>query len=39
MAGFGAEITTSSPEEFAAHIRSEMAKLSKLVRDANIKVN
>jgi tripartite-type tricarboxylate transporter receptor subunit TctC len=39
MAGFGAEITTSSPEEFAAHIRSEMAKLGKVVRDANIKVN
>jgi tripartite-type tricarboxylate transporter receptor subunit TctC len=39
MAGFGAEITTSSPEQFAAHIRSEMAKLGKVVRDANIKVN
>ena len=39
MAGFGAEITTSSPEEFAAHIRSEMTKLGKVVRDANIKVN
>lgn len=39
MAGFGAEITTSTPEEFAAHIRSEMAKLGKVVRDAAIKVN
>ncbi|MCM3562743.1 Bug family tripartite tricarboxylate transporter substrate binding protein [Hydrogenophaga intermedia] len=39
MAGFGAEITTSTPEEFAAHIRSEMSKLGKVVRDANIKVN
>lgn len=39
MAAFGAEITTSTPEEFAAHIRSEMARLGKVVRDANIKVN
>jgi tripartite-type tricarboxylate transporter receptor subunit TctC len=39
MAGFGAEITTSTPEEFASHIRSEMSKLGKVVRDANIKVN
>ena len=39
MAGFGAEITTSTPQEFAAHIRSEMSKLGKVVRDANIKVN
>ena len=39
MAGFGAEITTSTPDEFAAHIRSEMAKLGKVIRDANIKVN
>lgn len=39
MAAFGAEITTSTPEEFAAHIRSEMARLGKVVRDANITVN
>ncbi len=39
MAGFGAEITTSTPEEFASHIRSEMSKLGKVVREANIKVN
>jgi tripartite-type tricarboxylate transporter receptor subunit TctC len=39
MAGFGAEITTSTPEEFAGHIRAEMAKLGKVIRDANIKVN
>ncbi len=39
MAGFGAEITTSTPDEFAAHIRSEMTKLGKVIRDANIKVN
>lgn len=39
MATFGAEITTSTPDEFAAHIRSEMAKLGKVIRDANIKLN
>lgn len=39
MAGFGAEITTSTPEQFAAHIRSEIAKLGKVVHDANIKLN
>jgi len=39
MAGFGAEITTSTPEQFGAHIRSEMAKLGKVVREAGIKVN
>ncbi len=39
MAAFGVEITTSTPDEFAAHIRSEMAKLGKVIRDANIKVN
>ncbi len=39
MAAFGAEITTSTPEQFAAHIRSEIAKLGKVVRDASIKLN
>jgi tripartite-type tricarboxylate transporter receptor subunit TctC len=39
MAGFGAEITTSTPEEFAAHIRSEMTTLGKVIRDAKIRVN
>jgi len=39
MAAFGAEITPSTPEEFAAHIHSEMTRLGKVVRDANIKVN
>jgi len=39
MAAFGAEITTSTPEQFAAHIRSEIAKLGKVVHDANIKPN
>jgi tripartite-type tricarboxylate transporter receptor subunit TctC len=39
MAAFGAEITTSTPEQFAAHIRSEIANLGKVVRDASIKLN
>ncbi len=39
MAAFGAETITSTPAEFAAHIRSEMAGLGKVIRDANIKVN
>lgn len=39
MAAFGAEITTSTPEEFGVHIRSEMGRLGKVVREANIKVN
>ena len=39
MATFGAEVTTSTPEEFAAHIRSEMVRLGKIVRDAQIRIN
>lgn len=39
MAGFGAEITTSTPERFAAHIRSEIGKLGKVIHDARIKVD
>ena len=39
MAKLGAEITTSTPEQFAAHIKSEIAKLGKVIRDAKIKVD
>jgi tripartite-type tricarboxylate transporter receptor subunit TctC len=39
VAAFGGEVTTSTPDEFAAHIKSEMAKLGKVIRDAQIKVN
>lgn len=39
MAGFGAEITTSTPDQFGAHIRSEIDKLGKVIRDARIKVD
>jgi len=34
----GAEVRTNSPEEFAAFIRSEMARWAKVVKDANVKV-
>jgi hypothetical protein len=37
FAGLGAEPLASSPEEFSAHIRSEMAKWSQLVKAAGIK--
>lgn len=39
MAAFGAETTTSTPEEFAAHIHSELVRLGKIVRDAQIRIN
>jgi tripartite-type tricarboxylate transporter receptor subunit TctC len=37
FAGLGAEPLASTPEEFSAHIRSEMAKWSQLVKAAGIK--
>ena len=37
--GLGARLAGNTPEEFAAYIRSERAKWSKIVRDANIKLN
>jgi tripartite-type tricarboxylate transporter receptor subunit TctC len=37
--GLGARLAGNTPEEFAAHIKSERAKWSKIVRDANIKLN
>jgi len=39
MAGFGAEITTSTPDQFRAHIRSEIDKLGQVIRAARIKVD
>ncbi len=33
----GSEVTADTPEEFAAFVRSESAKWSKVIRDANIK--
>lgn len=34
----GAEVVGSSPQEFAATIRSEMARMGKVIRDAGIRV-
>ena len=39
LLGAGAEPSPSSPEEFGAVIRSEIARWSKLVKEANIKVD
>jgi tripartite-type tricarboxylate transporter receptor subunit TctC len=39
IAGFGGEITTSTPEELAAYIRTEIDRLGKVIRDAGIKPN
>lgn len=33
----GSEVAGDTPEEFAAFVRSEIAKWSKVIRDANIK--
>jgi len=38
LARQGAEVRTNSPDEFAAFIRSEMARWAKIVKDANVKV-
>ena len=34
----GADVRTNTPDEFAAFIRSEMAKWAKVVKDANVKI-
>jgi tripartite-type tricarboxylate transporter receptor subunit TctC len=38
LAGEGAELIGSTPEEFAAHISSELARMGKLVRGAGIRL-
>jgi tripartite-type tricarboxylate transporter receptor subunit TctC len=38
FADLGADAVSSTPEQFAAFIRSEMAKYAKLIKDAGIKV-
>jgi len=35
----GAEVVASSPEQFAARIKSDVANIGKLIKDAGIKVN
>jgi tripartite-type tricarboxylate transporter receptor subunit TctC len=39
IAGQGAEIATSTPEEFAAFIKSEMVKWAKVVKDSGARVD
>jgi tripartite-type tricarboxylate transporter receptor subunit TctC len=39
LAGLGFEIVASSPQEFAAQIRIEVAKWSKVIKEAGIKVD
>lgn len=39
LAGLGFETVASSPDEFAAQIRIEVAKWSKVIKDAGIKVD
>ena len=35
--GLGADVIASTPEAFAMHIRSELVRFSKVIKDANIK--
>ena len=37
FAGLGAEVIASTPEAFANHLRSELVRFSKVIKDANIK--
>jgi tripartite-type tricarboxylate transporter receptor subunit TctC len=39
FADLGVEAVSSTPEQFAAFIKNEMAKYEKLIKEANIKVN
>ena len=39
FADLGVEAVSSTPDQFAAFIRDEMAKYAKLIKEANIKVN
>ena len=39
FADLGVEAVSSTPAEFAAFIKNEMAKYAKLIKEANIKVN
>jgi tripartite-type tricarboxylate transporter receptor subunit TctC len=35
----GSDVVANSPQEFAAYIKSEVARWGKVIRDANIVVN
>ena len=38
MIGLGTEVVANTPEQFAQYLREEMAKWSKIVKDAGIKL-
>jgi len=38
LLGIGTEVVGSSPEQLAARMKSELARLPKLIKDAGIKV-
>jgi tripartite-type tricarboxylate transporter receptor subunit TctC len=38
FAGIGAAVTGGTPEEFAAYIRDDLSKWTRIVKDANVKV-
>jgi tripartite-type tricarboxylate transporter receptor subunit TctC len=37
LAGYAVDVIASTPDEFAAHLRSEMDKWAKVIREANIR--
>ena len=37
--GLGADVIASTPEAFASHLRSELVRFSKVIKEANIKVD
>jgi tripartite-type tricarboxylate transporter receptor subunit TctC len=39
LAAQGLEVAPSSPEQFAAHIKSEIARFTKIARGAGIKAD
>lgn len=39
MAALGVEVIASSPEQFAQHLKSEIEKWGKVVREAKIRVD
>jgi tripartite-type tricarboxylate transporter receptor subunit TctC len=39
LTGLGADAVTNTPDEFAAHIKSEIAKWSKSIKETGVKVD
>lgn len=38
ISGLGAEVVGGTPAQFAAHIKSEIAKWAKVIKDANVEL-